>query len=404
MIATAQAAPAPRKQFRLSRYSYKANGFPQPKQQVTVRPSGGSRQTQPFDPSELSRRLEIYRQDQNLVRARREIAELSRKNTDETTPSSHGRNDSGHNSEHKTESGSGEEDESGEQEVILEIERPRSAKVPKPESIKLPSRPRQDRRISSSRGKRGPPGPFVPRFAAKQFSATTTPLPTKSSKQTDRKSEFDSACAFKAKHNFTDDLHMQKPTERVAGNNPDLAGFKDRRRSDIHFPQSGKSTTKSPRGASVAASRPRPLSTALENLNILDDDEDDINPYIPSSQQKTNRSRHDQAGFETYLQRDQHRPDPHNRPVIKYHDHQNDWSQASQYGDSARNSLHLHNIWRKDHSGDAEKATQSSSDAKQRARKQSDESGSQTMIADAAKQVNNERRRSSIMNFLKRHH
>ncbi|KAF1345468.1 hypothetical protein BDV97DRAFT_372662 [Delphinella strobiligena] len=156
-----------RKPFRLSRY--KSNEFIKRSQTTDpgVKPSGGSRQKQPFDPTELSRRLEIYQQDLKIAKARRLASEKSWESASETS---------------REVIGQGEEDkqdtrnvETVEEEVVVIVEPER---VQRPESIRQLSCPNA-RRVSSSRARRNPPGTYLPRYAAKQLSATTTPLQTK---------------------------------------------------------------------------------------------------------------------------------------------------------------------------------------------------------------------------------
>lgn len=431
MAAIAQVAP--RKPFRLSRYKADepAMVVPQPTSKSThpaLRLDGGSTESQPFDPSELSRRLELYQRELKLARAKREIAELNERHRKaQEALSLQDRNDSGHDSEGKTETASIEEPAESEEETAEDAAAATEENENQAEPVRLPElqkpasirRPRPRSRPSSARARRNPAGTYFPRFAAKQFAATTTPLATKapankpSSSSSKQQDSIDATDVPKPKQTFADidpDV-LQKPkpifadgftpkqafatgpgvpraVERVGAGVPDLDTTRDRRRSAMLFSDLGSPS--SARTAHNATTRPRPLSTALENLKFLDDDNDvDRNPYLPSAQQTQGTTEVERQGVAK---------DQSARPVLRYHDHQHDWSQASQCGNSARSSLHLHSIWRRESVG-------KKGDAKQRGKSQGDVSDSnQTMVAHAVKLVKEDRKRSSLLGFFKRHH
>ena len=142
--------------------------------------------------------------------------------------------------------------------------------------------------------------------------------------------------------------------------------------------------------------RPRPLSTALEAMNILDDDDkNETNPYMPSSSHR----QQEQTNLRNFIDAANERQVVEHRPALLPSD-RHDWSQASQSGDSARHSIHLHNIWRKDQAPESKQPHRGS---KLRGKSQGDTLQNQTMIADAVKLVEKERK-SSFLAFLKRHH
>ncbi|KAL1305283.1 hypothetical protein AAFC00_002190 [Neodothiora populina] len=378
---------------------------------VVVKPTGGSRQTRPFDPFELSRRLELYQQDQELATARRESA---RKAADSTRPAGD-RNDSAHDDETK---GCEDKDDSsdltnyeevdevnpnaGEDKDEVQTQTQPQSQRRRPESSRQLTRPRADRKASSSRARRSQPGTYFPKYAAKQFSATTNTLPAKPASKSEKSKKPDSD-PVSPKQPFVEPP-MPKRMERVMASESDLDKFKDRRRS-VMLP----STTdhNSNFAHSSRTSRPRPLSTALEHLSIADDQ--DANPYMlstaPLPAEKTQLN--DYSGATHYVALEP-------RPTLaQHHDHnRNDWSQASQCGDSTPHfSHHLHSIWKKD--GGAAAGSDNArrpqhgetAAAPRRGTSAGTHGGSdQTMISDAVKLVKEERRRSSILGFLKRHH
>lgn len=386
---TAMAQVSARKPFRLSRY--KSNEFIKRSQTTDpgVKPSGGSRQKQPFDPTELSRRLEIYQQDLKIAKARRLASEKSWESASETS---------------REVIGQGEEDkqdtrnvETVEEEVVVIVEPER---VQRPESIRQLSCPNA-RRVSSSRARRNPPGTYLPRYAAKQLSATTTPLQTKPLKgarkaegrATDGDDATDVSPPMQANQEkkVRDGTSIPNSIERVVASESDINTFLDRRRS-VMLP----STTSTSRTFSPRTTQPRPLSTALENMSI-DDDHEESNPYM------LHRPRHaEQNGLTDHTDADRHAHKDH-RPVLADLN-RHDWSQASQCGDSARQSLHLSSLWRKDYGPETGRHAQPQGGAKQRGKSQGDLSENHTMIADAVNLVKQERRRRSLMGFLKRHH
>lgn len=393
---TAMAQVSARKPFRLSRY--KPNEFTKRSQptEPVVQPSGGSRQKQPFDPSELSRRLEAYQQDLKIAKAKRLAQEKSWESASETD---------------RKDSSQGEGDkqdprnvETVEEEVVVIADPER---VERPESIRQLSRPNA-RRVSSARARRNPPGTYLPRYAAKQLSATTTPLqitPLKGARKAEgaRKSEGPATGGDDAsdvsppiqatqEKKILDGTSIPKSIGRVVASESDINTFMDRGRS-VMLP----STTSTSHSFSPRTTQPRPLSTALENMSIVDDDNQESNPYM------LQKPRHqEQNGLTDHTDADRHAPKDH-RPVLKDLN-RHDWSQASQCGDSARQSLHLSNFWRKDHGSEISRHAQPQGGAKQRGKSQGDLSENHTMIADAVKLVKQERRRSSLIGFLKRHH
>lgn len=377
-MASIAQAPAPsRKQFRLSRH--RSNEVARAARQPTVKPSGGSRQTRPFDPSELSRRLEIYQQDQKLAQARRQIAD----ETEEAT-SPQDRTDSAHDEDDKPDTSSLEEEEEEVEAVVIAEVQPQ----PRPEFARQRSRPRHERKVSSSRTRRNAPGTYFPRYAAKQFSATTHSVPEKPAKKGETSRRKEAADFPKPKHTY-DNTNMPKPVERVVASEADLATFNDRRCSA--FVSTDRPVSHNPR-----TTRPRPLSTALEDLTIHNNE---TNPYMLAQRRLDQSHLNDYSSAAQHMSKDQ-------RPPLTYQDHdRHDWSQASQCGDSARQSLHLHSMWRKDIPADSKQPPRRwHSDAKQRGKSHGDMPENQSMISDAVKLVKEDRRKSSLLGFLKRHH
>lgn len=130
----------------------------------------------------------------------------------------------------------------------------------------------------------------------------------------------------------------------------------------------------------ASKSRPRPISTALENLR--DWDADSSNAYSRFSAPKP---LHEETTESTCIA-------AADRPALKSGD-RHDWSQESQCGDSARHSLHL---FRKKDSAREEaelaglRAGMRSSNSRQGARGGSPD----RLVSDAVKLIKEERRRS----------
>lgn len=391
---TSLAQPPSRKPFRLSRHKSKTEIPKAPKRPngrpsdvpPTIKPSGGSRQKRPFDPSELSRRLEIHQRDQELAKAlRKEAGEA----LEDSSPQD--RTDSAHDELSKSDSASSNANSDEEGSIKSEKQQksiPVSASGPtteppplkRPEITKQPSRPRHDRRVSSSRGRRKPQGTYFPRYAAKQFSATTYPAPSPAPKKKSKKGESSRKADVssymtdlpKPKYAF-EDFTFPKSFEPVVASEADIAAYKEWR--------GGLTVSTNPK-----TTRPGHLHAALDDLHI--EDEQDYNPYMLHSTKHGGGQLNDYSGATQHATQEA-------RPSLRYNDHRHDWSQASQCGDSARPMLHLH----------AQKRNDSPApDGKAGSKRQQSPAESQTLIADAVKMVNKDRRRSSLLGFLKRHH
>lgn len=473
-----------RKPFRLSRYSKPGEDVSKPKQppvyiptgskQSIPKPNGGSSEKQPFNPDELSRKLSLYQQELKLARVKRELAALENRGD---TVSPHERNDSGHDEESdgKSFSAPTERDESWtEPEHSPAHKRPSSRSQPRPRS-------RSERRpISKLQNHRSnPTGTYFPRVAAKQFAATTTsawtaPSPKKGSKSTSSKrqdksqpSTADSKMLPDSKGLFADlpTVDGFKPFECTLTSSPNLAraattsgARADSRRSAFLNPEYNP---QNPDESSQSHTfRPRPLSTALENLNALctkGEYAEEENPYMSPlspttkypSQSNNNNNDDDNRRRESKIssireqqdreaeQRAAEKKEP--RPSLKYNDHRHDWSQQSQCGDSPRSSLHLSSMWNRKQSAPMELGTSSSASANKSHRSLKPRFGAgadprppirsrlkstgdiesttatecvgadmgvrsdQHLVANAVKLVKEERRRSIFHGLLKRH-
>lgn len=370
--------PAIRRPTYMQRPKSNEPGF-KPKPTARMQPKGASKPDEPFDPAELSRRLENHRQDLKLARARRELAEQKSQNK---TPLP--RNDSGN-----TIAEDGAEPKKEDEE-----ERPTTSSSSK--------RPAADRRHSSARPRQGPrrksvsavrvkprtsyidPSlPYVPRTAARQFASTTTPI-RKEGKDSRRLS------AIEAGSHQLDWTSSPSDLAKSSPNGLDTT-LLDRRRSAANALLQQANTAP-----------PRQLTSHLAGLSLdtHHNDSDAENPYMLSS-----RSTH---ATHAHLDDASDAADGAARPSIKMNA-KHDWSQASQYGDSARHSLHLFS-GRKDRAGEyAEVADLQRPQAahgghvRNKPRQKSHGDMPENMIGEAVDRIKGERRRSSILGLFRRH-
>lgn len=242
---------------------------------TTRAPVDPSKQKEPFDPAELSRRLELYRQDLKLARARRELAEQKSQGRAALE-----RNDSGNTIQEEQERGDEEEAGTVEQGQGQEQKEDKTKAVAskRPAAERRPSsiRPRTGPRRKSVSGPRvkprkdyvDPSAPYVPRFAARQFASTTTPIRAEGQDSrrisTAHKYDWDKCSPRSAGENESDDLDTT---------------FRDRRRNTFAIMLEQ---------ASAQPTRSLPLSATMATLHLHDqhdqhDSDSENNPYILSA-------------------------------------------------------------------------------------------------------------------------
>lgn len=358
------------------RYAAKAHQEkPQPAQQFTRSRS----LREPFDAAELSRKLENYRQELKLEKARRELANKKAEMA-ATQPQSVRKEVSTAAPEEKSSSG---------------IKRAKSVSVPK--TLTVAEQPERRRSIMHRSRKQSaqddpttePAKPFVPRVAAKQFANTTTPFKAKNDAASTPSHQAPEPKPTDLKAKDTSNKHIldwSEPVIQPKSSSPPLPStseFPDAEvtRSRMQALHAFRDTSK--------ASRPRPLSTALENMREWDA----VDVY---SKPTTHLSEEAPATSSQYIS-------ALNRPVLREVKDRHDWAQGSQCGDSARQSLHL---FRKKDSAheEAEMAgLRASMRPAQKPRQKSHGDASDRLINDAVKQIREERRRSSLFNIFKRH-
>jgi hypothetical protein len=358
------------------RYAAKAHQEkPQPAQQFTRSRS----LREPFDAAELTRKLENYRQELKLDKARREqvnkkieaaaATQVQKKQASITVP------------EEKSTSG---------------LKRSSSVSVPK--NLMVTEQPERRRSIMHRSRKQSaqedtpiePAKPFVPRVAAKQFANTTTPFKAKidaASTSSDQESETSKPQESKARDRTS--KHILDWSEPVIQGKPASPPLP----TTAEFPDAEKTRTRMQalhafRDTSKAG-RPRPLSTALENMrewDAVDNIYSKENKAIPEEPSATS----------TYIS-------PLNRPALREVKDRHDWAQGSQCGDSARQSLH---IFRKKDSAHEEAeiaGLKASIRPAPKQRQKSHGDAGDRLVNDAVKQIREERRRHSLFNIFKRH-
>lgn len=358
------------------RYAAKAHQEkPQPAQQFTRSRS----LREPFDAAELTRKLENYRQELKLEKARRELANKKAEMA-ASQPQSVQKEVSTTAPEQKSASG---------------IKRAQSVSVPK--TLAAAEQPERRRSIMHRSRKQSaqddtptePTKPFIPRVAAKQFANTTTPFKAKTDAASTPSHQVPEPQPKDAKHKDTSNKHIldwSEPAIQPKSSSPPLA-------STSEFPDA--ETTRSRMQALHAfrdtskTSRPRPLSTALENMREWD--AVDVYSKPPAALPEDAP-----AASTQYIS-------ALNRPVLREVKDRHDWAQGSQCGDSARQSLHL---FRKKDSAheEAEMAgLRASMRPAAKPRQKSHGDATDRLINDAVKQIREERRRSSLFNIFKRH-
>lgn len=335
---------------------------------------------EPFDAAELTRKLENYRQELKLEKARRELAnKKAEKALGPARPQT-------------TE----KEDSSAAQDVKSSAGMQRSQSVSVPKSLMANEQPERRRSIIHRSRKQSaqedtptePAKPFVPRVAAKQFANTTTPLKEKPDTASTSSHQAPESKAKEVKVKDTSKKHVLDWSEPAINNKPASPPLP----STSEYPDAEKTQVRMHalhafRDASKAG-RPRPLSTALENMREWDAVDNVYSKPSKPIQEEPSASA-------AYVH-------PLTRPAIKAAD-RHDWAQGSQCGDSARQSLHL---FRKKDSAheEAEMAgLRASMRPSPKPRQKSHGDASDHLIGDAVKQIRGERRRSSILNIFRRH-
>ncbi|KAK5999431.1 hypothetical protein QM012_005432 [Aureobasidium pullulans] len=341
---------------------------PQPAQQFTRSRS----LREPFDAAELTRKLENYRQELKLEKARRERA----------------------NKKAEQALGSAQPSTTQQEVTSAGVQRTQSFSVQK--SITTNEQPERRRSIIHRSRKQSaqedaptePAKPFIPRVAAKQFANTTTPLKEKAETATTSSHQTSEPKSKDVKVKDTSRKHVLDWSEPAINNKPASPPLP----STSEYPDAEKTQVRMQalhafRDASKAG-RPRPLSTALENMREWDAvDNVYSKPTKPIQEEPSAPPAHIH---------------PFNRPALKAAD-RHDWAQGSQCGDSARQSLHL---FRKKDSAheEAEMAgLRASMRPSPKPRQKSHGDASDHLIGDAVKQIREERRRSSLFNIFRRH-
>jgi hypothetical protein len=352
---------------------------PQPAQQFTRSRS----LREPFDAAELTRKLENYRSELKLEKARRELAN---KKTEMAAAAS-----AQPSSIQKTEEGL----TAPEEKSSSGMKRTQSVSLPK--SLMTAEQPERRRSIMHRSRKQSaqddtptePGKPFIPRVAAKQFANTTTPLKKKidvattSHQAPEPRSQEAKAQDRSSKHilDWSEPVIQGKPASPPL---PSTSEFPDaeKTRTRMQALHAFRDTSK--------AGRPRPLSTALENMREWDPTAENIyskttNKCVPE----------EPSGMPAYVS-------PLNRPMLREAKDRHDWAQGSQCGDSARQSIHL---FRKKDSAheEAELAGLKAGIRPAPKPRQKSHGDADRLINDAVKQIRDERRRSSLFNIFKRH-
>ncbi|KAG9849760.1 hypothetical protein KCU98_g4661, partial [Aureobasidium melanogenum] len=347
---------------------------PQPAQQFTRSRS----LREPFDAAELTRKLENYRQELKLEKARRELANK------------------------KAEQALGPAQPPTTQKDTAAPEVKSSAGMQHAQSVSVPKssvaneQPERRRSIIHRSRKQStqedtptePAKPFIPRVAAKQFANTTTPLKEKTETPSTSSHQASEPKPKEIKVKDTSKKHVLDWSEPAIHNKPASPPLP----STLEYPDAEKSQARMHalhafRDASKAG-RPRPLSTALENMREWD--------AVDNVYSKPAKPIHEEPSASPAPIH------PFNRPALKAAD-RHDWAQQSQCGDSARQSLHL---FRKKDSAheEAEMAgLRASMRPAPKPRQKSHGDASDHLIGDAVKQIREERRRSSILNIFRRH-
>ncbi|KAH0347090.1 hypothetical protein KCU81_g3623, partial [Aureobasidium melanogenum] len=350
---------------------------PQPAQQFTRSRS----LREPFDAAELTRKLENYRQELKLEKARREQAnKKAEKALGSAQPPTTQQDVSTTAPEVEANAGS---------------QRAQASSVPK--SLIANEQPERRRSLIHRSRKQSaqedtapiePAKPFIPRVAAKQFANTTTPLKEKAETPSTTSHQASESKPKEVKVKDTSRKHVLDWNEPALHHKPSSPPLP----STLEYPDAEKSQARMQalhafRDASKAG-RPRPLSTALENMRDWD--------AVDNVYSKPSKPIHEESASPAYI-------NPLNRPMLKAAD-RHDWAQGSQCGDSARQSLHL---FRKKDSAheEAEMAGLRASmrPAAPKPRQKSHGDASDHLIGDAVKQIREERRRSSLFNIFRRH-
>ncbi|CAD0111428.1 unnamed protein product [Aureobasidium uvarum] len=359
---------------------------PQPAQQFTRSRS----LREPFDAAELTRKLENYRQELKLEKARRELANKKLAEKAEKT-------DKADKPLSSAQPPPAERDVSStvpELKSGAGVKRAQSVSALK--NLSVNEQPERRRSIIHRSRKQSaqedapiePTKPFVPRVAARQFANTTTPMKEKSETAKTSSHQAPEPKPKDIKVKDTSNKHIldwSEPAIHTKPASPPLpptSEFPDAERAQarMHALHAFRDASK--------AGRPRPLSTALENMREWDAVDNVYSKHaIPVHEEPEATS--------TYVP-------PAYRPALKAAD-RHDWAQGSQCGDSARQSLHL---FRKKDSAheEAEMAgLKASMRPSPKPRQKSHGDASDRLVGDAVKQIREERRRSSILNMFRRH-
>jgi hypothetical protein len=356
---------------------------PQPAQQFTRSRS----LREPFDAAELSRKLENYRSELKLEKARRELAN---KKTEMAAAASA-----------QPSSVQKEEVDSTTKDEISSSRMKRAHSVSVPKSLMAAEQPERRRSIMHRSRKQSaqedtptePSKPFIPRVAAKQFANTTTPLKKKIDVATTSTHPAPEPRSQEAKVADRSSKHILDWNEPIIQGKPASPPL----HSTSEFPDAEMTRTRMQalhafRDTSKAG-RPRPLSTALENMREWDPAAiANTNIYSKT----TNKAISEEpSGMPAYVS-------PLNRPMLREAKDRHDWAQGSQCGDSARQSIHL---FRKKDSAqeEAELAGLKAGIRPAPKPRQKSHGDADRLINDAVKQIRDERRRSSLFNIFKRH-
>jgi hypothetical protein len=350
---------------------------PQPTQQFTRSRS----LREPFDAAELTRKLENYRSELKLEKARRELANKKAEMAGSTPAQPTAQKD-------VSTAAPTEKSSSG-------VKRAQSVSLAK--SLVVTEQPERRRSIMHRSRKQSaqedtpiePAKPFIPRVAAKQFANTTTPLKGKIDAAASTSHQVPEPKPKDVKVKDTSNKHIldwSSPNIQPKSTSPPLP-------SAAEFPDAETTRTRMQalhafRDTSKTA-RPRPLSTALENMREWDAVDNVYSKPHASLPEET-------APSSQYLS-------ALNRPVLREVKDRHDWAQGSQCGDSARQSLHL---FRKKDSAheEAEMAgLRASMRPTPKPRQKSHGDATDRLVNDAVKQIREERRRSSLFNIFKRH-
>ncbi|KAI4723788.1 hypothetical protein E4T49_08487 [Aureobasidium sp. EXF-10728] len=371
------------------RYAAKAHQEkPQPAQQFTRSRS----LREPFDAAELTRKLENYRQELKLEKARRELA--NKKQAEKMDKAEKSLGSAQPPPVQKDVSSAAPEFNSG-----AGVKRASSVSALK--NLSVNEQPERRRSIIHRSRKQSaqeetpiePAKPFVPRVAAKQFANTTTPIKEKSETAKTplhQAPEPNKPKEAKPRVKDTSNKHVldwnspaitTKPASPPLPSAPEYPDA-ERTQARMHALHAFRDASKT--------NRPRPLSTALENMRDWDAVDN-----VYSSHKLPLHEEPEPTAASTYVP-------PSYRPALKAAD-RHDWAQGSQCGDSARQSLHL---FRKKDSAHEEAEMAGLKAAMRPAtkpRQKSHGDASDRLVGDAVKQIREERRRSSILNMFRRH-